>query len=127
MQKMDKGAMEFFKEKEFSCKCGVCKKGIKDMQPSTMAKLDKARKIAGMPFILNSSIRCDEHNIAEGGSETSSHPKGYAIDIATKNSRQRFIIFCALIEAGFTRIGIGRSFIHADDDPSKPAEVAWLY
>jgi hypothetical protein len=32
-----------------------------------------------------------------------------------------------LFEAGFNRIGIHEHFIHVDDDPSKDADVVWLY
>ena len=33
----------------------------------------------------------------------------------------------ALLTAGFTRIGIASTFIHADDDPSKPQNLIWTY
>jgi hypothetical protein len=31
------------------------------------------------------------------------------------------------MEAGFNRIGISSTFIHVDNDPSKPEDVIWLY
>jgi hypothetical protein len=31
------------------------------------------------------------------------------------------------MEAGFNRIGIAPTFIHVDNDPSKPEDVIWLY
>jgi hypothetical protein len=32
-----------------------------------------------------------------------------------------------LLDAGFTRIGIAKTFIHADDDAESPQQVMWLY
>lgn len=54
-------------------------------------------------------------------------PKGIAIDLQAKYSRQRFLIIRGLIEAGFTRIGIGENFIHVDDDKDKDQRVVWHY
>jgi hypothetical protein len=33
----------------------------------------------------------------------------------------------SLLEAGFNRIGIADTFIHVDNDPTKPEEVMWKY
>jgi hypothetical protein len=38
----------------------------------------------------------------------------------------RSILLPALIHAGFTRIGIAKTFIHADVDDKKPNAI-WLY
>jgi hypothetical protein len=51
-----------------------------------------------------------------------------AADIACDNSRDRFELIKALIEAGFKRIGVRKDFIHVDVDfPDKPGRVMWLY
>jgi len=116
-----------FKAREFACKC--CHKGgIKD---STREKVEAARNIAGIPFIVTSGYRCKLKQaklVARGVSSlTSSHPKGYAIDIYAPTSNKRWVIVDALKKAGFKRIGIGRNFIHADDDPDKPVCLMWVY
>ena len=118
--------MENFQEREFSCKCGKCQKGFKDMDPKTLEKLERARKIADIPFFITSAMRCAEHNSREGGSQTSSHLNGTAIDIDVKSSRDRFLIIDSLIKAGFNRVGIAKTFIHADTD-TKTEKVIWLY
>ena len=99
------------------------------MKPSTLEKLDKARDIAGIPFVVNSGIRTPKHNKAVGGTDDSSHleQKGYAVDLKCTDSRSRFIMFHALLKAGFTRIGIRKDFIHVDDDPNKSPQVIWTY
>jgi len=99
----------------------------KRMQDSTLQMLDDARSIAGIPFRINSGFRTKEHNAYVGGAESSSHCYGYAIDIHCTDSRSRSIIIDSLHRAGFNRIGIGKTFIHADNDPEKDANVVWLY
>ena len=98
-----------------------------DPAPNLVYMLDQARSLAGIPFAINSGIRTPERNAAVGGAPESAHLGGYAVDIAANTSRERFVILRALLHVGFTRIGIGRSFIHADVDPDKAPEVAWLY
>ena len=97
------------------------------MQDSTLEKLDRARDIAGVPFVVNSGYRTQLHNAKVGGSDGSSHLQGYAVDLSCTTSINRFKIVKALLKAGFTRIGIAKTFIHADDDPNKSPEVIWTY
>ena len=100
------------------------------MQPEFLKKLDAARGIANVPFKINSGFRTAAKNKAEGGKPDSAHLTGWAADIDLPNtggSRLRFIIIRALIQAGFTRIGIANGFIHVDCDPTKDKEVAFLY
>ena len=116
-----------FQFREFRCKhCGM-----NEIQKSFVVQLQKAREIAGIPFFINSGYRCPEYNqkfIDQGESiEKSAHTKGLAADIAAIASATRWKIIIALFGAGFSRIGIGTSFIHVDADTEKPQEVAWTY
>ena len=99
----------------------------KNMQQSTLEMLDKARGIAGVPFIINSGYRTKEHNKRVGGVDSSSHTTGYAADIKVKDGRQRFLILRALLNAGFTRFGIANGFIHCDNSPDHTTNVVWKY
>ena len=92
-----------------------------------MFMLNQARDLAGIPFIVLSGSRCEKHNKAEGGKEESSHLVGFGSDIAAENDEKRFIILRALVIVGFSRIGIGKSFIHVDNDPTKNRKRLWLY
>jgi hypothetical protein len=80
---------------------------------------------------INSGCRCPEHNAAVGGSPTSSHltdGRGCeAADIGVTGSRARYHVLRAAIAVGFTRIGIGRWFVHVDCDADKDPDVVWLY
>lgn len=113
----------YFSRKEEWCPC--CHSG--GLVPDFREKLNKAREIAGVPFVLNSAFRCETHNADVGGKYTSAHLAGLAVDIKAEDSRTRYLILKGLFAAGFHRIGIGKTFIHADDDLTKPAGVVWLY
>ena len=89
--------------------------------------LDEARLLAACPFIITSGLRCKAHNKASGGSASSSHLNGTAVDIATRNSQERHDVLSGLWAAGFARIGIANSFIHVDVDQTKPVGVVWTY
>jgi len=99
----------------------------KYMDESFLSMLDDARGIAGIPFAINSGFRTPSHNAYVGGKKQSSHQFGYAVDLHCTDSRSRFIIIDALIKAGFSRIGIAKSFIHVDNDPDKDGKVSWVY
>lgn len=92
-----------------------------------------AEEFAGFAFIFNSACRCRKHNKAVGGKDDSSHVPDTngqcnAVDIQAKTSGDKFRIVHALLLAGFTRIGVGKTFIHADVAGQPfPQKVFWLY
>lgn len=118
--------MKYFTKEEFRCSCG-CGLGFDSMNSVFINKLDSAREYANTSFKINSSIRCAKHNKDEGGSKTSSHLMGLAVDISTPTSREKYKILMGLIHAGFNRFGIGSNFIHVDNDKDKPEELIWGY
>ena len=115
-------ALKYFKLSEFDDAPGTGKNMKKDF----LKKLDKARAIADVPFKITSGYRSKETNKRVGGVSTSSHLKGLAADISCKDSSTRQKIVNALIQAGFTRIGIADTFIHCDTDKDKN-DAIWLY
>jgi uncharacterized protein YcbK (DUF882 family) len=105
---------KYFKEVEYK------------MDTDFLAKLDKAREFAKVPFVINSAYRSPEH--AESiKNPTSSHIKGLAVDIKATDSRTRYKVLNALMHVGFNRIGIADTFIHVDDDKDKSQQVIWTY
>ena len=97
------------------------------MEDVVMQRLDLARDIYGHPMIISSGFRTIEHNKSVGGSGSSSHLLGWAVDIHCETSRKRFLMLEALLDAGFSRIGIGEDFLHVDADPEKSELVIWTY
>ena len=89
-------------------------------------KLDEARAISGVPYRITSGYRSESHNAKVGGRIGSSHLKGLACDIAVNNSGDRGDILRGLVMAGFTRIGVAKTFIHCDLDENKVNSI-WLY
>lgn len=54
--------------------------GVIPVITSTACKMDKVRKLLGHPVIVSSGYRSPELNAAIGGSPSSSHVKGEAVD-----------------------------------------------
>ena len=98
-----------------------------EMQEIFLEQLDLARGFSNVPYVINSGFRTPYWNEQVGGVPDSSHLTGWAADIRADSSNRRYLVLKGLIEAGFTRIGIGQNFIHCDCDPSKAGNVTWLY
>ena len=96
------------------------------MDKDFLAKLDKAREYAKMPFVINSAYRSPDHPESIKN-PSSSHIKGLAVDIKATDSRTRYRVLDALMSVGFNRIGIASTFIHVDDDKDKSSNVIWTY
>lgn len=115
----------YFDDKEFARCSPPCNLG--DMDARFMAKLDLARAKAGIPFVLNCAYRSRAWDLSKGRTGNSAHCSGKAVDIRCNTSANRMKIVQGLLAAGFTRIGIGRTFVHADNDETKPQGVIWHY
>ena len=99
-----------------------------EMHQEFLDMLDDARDIAQVPFVINSGFRTEEHNRSiPGASPDSSHLVGWAADIRATTSNRRWLVIEALIQVGFTRIGVADTFVHVDCDPSKSENCIWLY
>jgi len=91
--------------------------------------LDKARGLAGIPFIINSGYRSAMQNKLVGGVPGSAHTKGLAVDLRALNGSESYAIIKAAMDVGIKRIGINREkkFIHLDVDTSKPSPTVYEY
>jgi len=118
---------KWFSEKEFNQLTPSC--SLQDMSQSTMDKLDAARDIAGIPFVLTCASRPSEWDRARGRSGTGAHTLKPCptVDIRCNTDTNRWKIVNALIKAGFKRIGIAKTYIHADDSEKHSQEIIWLY
>ena len=116
--------LKYFSLDEFNCP-SLPDSG-KNMDSEFLSKLEHSRELAGIPFKITSGFRTESHNKSVGGVTNSSHLSGVAADIAVGSGNERYVILNALIRAGFKRIGVAKTFIHADTDFKKPNSV-WTY
>ena len=123
--------LKYFTLEEFSCPT-LPNSGV-NMDSDFLQKLDNARQIAGIPFKINSGYRTQEHHNSiykklEKVPTKSAHLIGKAADIHCTDSKSRFVIISALLDAGFTRVGISSTFIHCDSaEKGKSQQVIWTY
>lgn len=118
-------AARYFTESEFKSCSPSC--SMQQMTQHTLDKLDAARERAGIPFVLNSAYRSPAWDKARGRSGTGAHTTGCAVDIRCNTSTNRMKIVRACLAVGFRRIGIGKTYVHVDDDPAQAQDVIWHY
>lgn len=116
---------KYFKDSEFKRCTPSC--SISDMDEGFMALLDNIREAAGIPLVLTSAYRSKEWEEAHKRTVNSAHTRGKAVDIRCNTSANRLKIVRAAIGWGITRIGIGKNFVHIDNDPTLPQGVIWTY
>ncbi|MDY2647929.1 MAG: D-Ala-D-Ala carboxypeptidase family metallohydrolase [Pyramidobacter porci] len=66
-----------FAKDECVCRCGC---GLCNATPRLLALAEKVRSILKEPMHVHSVCRCKAHNAKQGGSPTSKHLKGQAMD-----------------------------------------------
>jgi uncharacterized protein YcbK (DUF882 family) len=88
--------------------------------------LQHARDIVGKPIIVNSGHRCPEHNASVSkakNAKTSQHLR-LAFDLSLQNFQEApHVLLAACITAGFTSVGLAKTFIHVDKRPGR----FWTY
>lgn len=112
-----------FSESEFKRLTPSC--SLQDMKQECIDMWDKVRDITGIPLIVNCGYRSVAWDLKKGRSGNSAHTRGYAMDIRCNADATRMKIVKALIQVGCKRIGIYKTFIHADCDPKLTQNVIW--
>lgn len=110
------------------------RKGINNVPPQyiinrlilTADKMEGVRKVCGnVPIFVSSGYRCELLNELIGGSKTSAHPKGYAIDFKVAGKSIREVI--KLIENSDIRfdqlINEFNRWVHISFDPLNRHQV----
>lgn len=115
-----------FKSEEFACPC--CEKD--DISPYVVFLLQHLRDILQSPIIITKAggFRCGPYNQKIGGSLTSFHKDGLAVDCYCKNLQLKGLYenIEQYVSHFFHGIGIDaqRNFIHLDIGPRY---ARWLY
>jgi len=112
---------KWFKREEFTCPC--CNKNR--ISSELVDRLDYARGKAGVSFTVSSGFRCFDRNRKVGGKPRSSHLGGYAADIKCPSGSIKATVVGSLFAAGIKRIGIYKTFVHADISPKLPTPCIW--
>ena len=96
-----------------------------------LKKLLLLEKRTGYPVLknINSAVRSPFWNKKVGGVSDSAHliTKCQAVDIKASSTYIRNLLVVQAYNLGFTRIGVGKTFVHLDVDTTKPQYVAWGY
>lgn len=108
----------------FACQCGC---GENKADRKIVAMLADVERVLGRPLVVTSGYRCPKHNAEVGGVAGSAHTLGLAADLSCVGDRERFKLVNALLSCGFVRIGIGKTYVHADVSDVHPQKVLWLY
>jgi len=139
-----------FTTEEARCRCGCGFGSEAGEYPQDFVRLVQAmREIKGGPIWVNSWGRCQRYNAAVGGVEGSAHTRLSAVDLGASYARDRYnLIILAVMAAlslqmevpierwralfytisGLLRgIGVGKGFVHIDDDFISPRPAAWGY
>jgi len=96
------------------------------LDTALVQKLDSARDLSEVPFIITSGLRTEANEIAHGRPVPNSHTKGLAVDLRVDNDNWRYEILTSLFAVGFKRVGDEIDHIHADIDTSEAQNVVWL-
>lgn len=124
---------EYFKYREFDCKCGKCERPQGVPSQELIEILTKIRKHYNQPVIINSGYRCEAHNKAVGGSAKSQHFKGSAVDFIVKNTPTESVWEYVLKNWGDSPLGLAikrnknniyAGFVHID---TRGKKARWEY
>ncbi len=113
---------KYFDREEFKCTC--CNHNR--ISTELVDMLDKARCRAGIPFRISSGFRCKTQNRRASGKRRSSHLDGFATDIICPSGSIKATIVASLFSVGIKRVGIYKTFIHADISPTLPSPMLWI-
>jgi uncharacterized protein YcbK (DUF882 family) len=116
---------KYFTESEFKKCIPSC--SMSDMDTDFMELLDAIREDCGIPLVINCAYRSKEWDKKKGRSGNSAHTTGKAVDVRCNNSATAFKIINSALKLGISRIGLGKGFIHIDNDKNLPQNVFWNY
>lgn len=117
---MEWSVITYFKPSEFDS-ADAPGSGEKNMNMDFVYWLNLVRMRASVPMKINSGYRTPAHNAAVGGEPNSAHLRGLAADIACPDMATRGSILKAAYALNVRRVGIAKTFVHLDNDPSLPA------
>tara|TARA_R110000796_G_scaffold7861_6_gene26523 strand:- start:1968 stop:2309 length:342 start_codon:yes stop_codon:yes gene_type:complete len=113
--------MRYFDISDFDCQ----ETGNNEMCQKFLNKLDELRHNTGFPFVIKSGYRDPSHSIELRKLKPGTHSEGIAADVRIRNGAEGYRLAYEAFKAGFTGIGIAKTFIHVDTRIGPP--VIWIY
>ena len=106
---------ENFRGVELECHGENCCGGAVIVRDALAKALQALRYVLGKPFSPTCGYRCPKHNAEVGGSATSDHLTGHAVDIPVPEGWEAEAFARQCLKAGFLRAGYynKRGFVHA--------------
>lgn len=110
------------------CTCGHPDCDGRSISQEHLNRLQLARDIAGVPFVLTSGGRCPHHPDELHRTTPADHQKQQAGDIAVTGAT-RGIVVQAGLAAGCNAIGVAKTFVHLGYRPELPPGhlTMWVY
>jgi len=93
------------------------------MDMDLLSRIDSLRELVGEPLRITSSFRSVDHNRYVGGSKSSMHLLGRAVDLSCNNGTLRRKIVKNALELGLS-VGVAKLFIHIDN---RDNEIVFTY
>lgn len=104
-----------FHLREYACQC--CGR-YSPLTVELVLALQELRDLIGKPIHVNSGVRCANHNASVGGSKSSQHLTGRAVDVVVGGMSPEELESCAKKVHSFVNGGIGvyasKGFVHLD-------------
>lgn len=120
---LDWDKVQYFKRREFACKCGKCGGFPVEPDKDLIDVLVKIRTYFGKPVHVNSGVRCATHNANVGGATASQHLKGTAADITVDGvEASRVAMYAETMLPKTGGIGRYKTFTHVD---VRSAKARW--
>lgn len=116
--------VNYFSVLELRCRCWSGCNAV-PLQKDFLAALNRLRHDWARPLIVNSASRCKAHNEKVGGSPSSQHLLGLAVDLRVASPNDGKALQALAEKHGFRGIGVAKNFIHLD--MREGATAHWEY
>lgn len=116
-------------DRKLKCTCGHPKCDKRSVSQEHLDRIQKARELAGFPFVLTSGGRCPCHPDEIHRTTPADHQKCQAVDIAVSNGVMRGAVVNSGIQANCNAIGVAKTFVHLGYRPELDAGqiIMWSY